>query len=717
MVRFYLLLSITFGVFSLAAQTLPSGFSRVEVGGAIDSPTAMAFAPDGRIFVTQQNGVVRVIKNNQLLATPFITITVGAGSERGLLGIAFDPDFATNNFVYLYYTTEVGGVHNRISRFTANGDVAASNSELVILELDPLSTATNHNGGAIAFGTDGKMYVAVGDNASGANAQNLDTYHGKFLRINKDGSVPAGNPYTTGSEQRKRVWAYGLRNPYTFSIHPASGRILVNDVGQNSVEEVNDATTAGRNFGWPTTEGNTTLPGFTSPVFSYSHTGPQPTGCAITGGTFFPSANTNYPSVYRGKFFFQDLCSNWIYYFDPAVAGGTSTQFALNIGAQSLALTAGPDGNLYYLGRNNSRLYKIVYTPPSTAPVINAQPQPLTINAGQQASFSVTAAGAPPLQYQWYKDGSTLPGKVESTLTITTATVADAGNYYVSVSNADGDVSSNTARLTVNIPGNDPPIATIVKPAAGDLYRAGGAIAFEGTGTDPQDGTLAETAFSWQINFHHDTHKHDQPALTGIRSGSFNVPNRGETSSNVWYRFILTVTDASGVTSKDSVDVHPATSKMTFATVPTGLQLLLDGQPITTPATITSVEGLLRDVDVAESQQVDGIDFIFTSWSMGGAKTQPITTPAEDATYTATFAVVTGVGEDEDNVDIYPNPASGWIYIQGEVNDVSVTNAIGRSVLLTPVISKNKTSVDVHHLSPGLYVLFYSGKTKKIIIK
>ena len=195
------------------AQVFPPDFGRVLVANGINNPTVMAFASDGRIFVAQQGGSLRVVKNNTLLATPFITLTVSATGERGLIGIALDPDFSTNNYLYLYYTVPGSPAHNRISRFTANGDVVQAGSELILLELDALSGATNHNGGAMHFGKDGKLYVAIGENANAANAQNLNTYHGKLLRINSDGSVPDGNPYTTGSEQRKRVWAHGLRNP------------------------------------------------------------------------------------------------------------------------------------------------------------------------------------------------------------------------------------------------------------------------------------------------------------------------------------------------------------------------------------------------------------------------------------------------------------------------------------------------------------------------
>ncbi len=270
-----------------AAQSLLPGFARVQVGSAISTPTVMAFAPDNRIFVAQQTGALRVIKNGTLLATPFLSLTVNSTGERGLIGLAFDPDFVMNQYVYVYYTMPAAGVNapfNRISRFTANGDVALAGSEQIILNLDPLSSATNHNGGALAFGADGKLYVAVGDNALGANAQNLNTYHGKLLRINKDGSPPSDNPFFTSgtTEQSKRVWSYGLRNPYTFSIQPGTGKIFVNDVGQNAVEEINDATTGGRNFGWPTAEGTSTNPNFTNPVYSYYNSSKLVTGLSKT---------------------------------------------------------------------------------------------------------------------------------------------------------------------------------------------------------------------------------------------------------------------------------------------------------------------------------------------------------------------------------------------------------------------------------------------------
>src|SRR4051812_26298072 len=176
------------------AATVPAAFSDETVATGLSSPTAMAFAPDGRLFVCQQGGQLRVIKNGSLLATPFLTVSVNSSGERGLLGIAFDPSFLSNHFVYVYYTATTPAVHNRISRFTANGDVAVSGSELMLMDLENLSSATNHNGGAMHFGPDGKLYIAVGENANRDNAQTLANRLGKVLRINTDGSIPSDNP-------------------------------------------------------------------------------------------------------------------------------------------------------------------------------------------------------------------------------------------------------------------------------------------------------------------------------------------------------------------------------------------------------------------------------------------------------------------------------------------------------------------------------------------
>src|SRR4051812_14823795 len=213
----------------LLASVSPPGFAAELVVSGLSNPTAMEFAPDGRVFVCQQGGALRVVKNGSLLATPFLSLTVDSAGERGLLGVAFDPNFVANRFIYVYYTVPAptgGSAHNRVSRFTAsavNPDVVTAGSEVPILDLGNLSGATNHNGGAIHFGPDGKLYVAVGENANRANAQTLANRLGKMLRINPDGTIPTDNPFfTTASGANRAIWALGLRNPFTFAFEPGT---------------------------------------------------------------------------------------------------------------------------------------------------------------------------------------------------------------------------------------------------------------------------------------------------------------------------------------------------------------------------------------------------------------------------------------------------------------------------------------------------------------
>jgi glucose/arabinose dehydrogenase len=347
----------------VSAATLPTNFSESQIANGLTNATAMAFAPDGRLFVCQQGGQLRVIKNGALLATPFVTLTVDSAGERGLLGVAFDPDFATNQFVYVYYTATTPATHNRVSRFTANGDVALGASEVAILDLNNLSGATNHNGGAIHFGPDGKLYIAVGENANSANSQTVGNLLGKILRINSDGTIPSDNPTTfpgiAGSPSgiNRAIWSVGLRNPYTFTFQPNSGRMFINDVGQSTWEEINDGI-AGSNYGWSLCEGACTPPNanFRDPLFQYGHGTSATTGCAITGGAFYNPTTVNFPSDYVGKYFYAEFCSGWIRRFDPAT--GTATAFATGI-ANPVDLIVTADGSLYYLARDAGAVFRV----------------------------------------------------------------------------------------------------------------------------------------------------------------------------------------------------------------------------------------------------------------------------------------------------------------------------------------------------------------------
>ena len=344
-----------------AAATLPNGFTETLVASGLSSPTAMEFAPDGRLFVAQQGGQLRVIKNGSLLATPFLTVTVNNTGERGLLGIAFDPGFVANHYVYVYYTATTPALHNRVSRFTANGDIAVAGSEVVILDLNNLGGAANHNGGGLHFGSDGKLYIAAGENASQANAQTLANLLGKMLRLNPDGTIPTDNPfYSTASGVNRAIWAMGLRNPFTFAVQPGTGRIFINDVGQTTWEEINEAV-AGANYGWPNCEGfcSPTNALYRDPIFRYGHGTGTSSGNAIAGGAFYNPATFQFPNTNAGVYFFADYVNGWIRRLDPA-NGNQVSVFATGIRAP-VDLKVGADGCLYYLARDSSAVYAISY--------------------------------------------------------------------------------------------------------------------------------------------------------------------------------------------------------------------------------------------------------------------------------------------------------------------------------------------------------------------
>lgn len=632
----------------LNAETLPDGFAEKQYGTGLINPTAMAFAPDPcpesgtpvhRLFVCQQAGTVNVYHDGVLQPTPFLTVVADTRGERGLDGICFDPNFATNHYVYVYYTINQPDTslptHNRLSRFTAdpaNPDVALAGSETPIMEMDDLAaTSYVHNGGGLHFGADGKLYVSVGENGQGTPSQSLATILGKMLRINPvpenpdgtnpDETFPTDNPfYSITSGKNRAIYILGLRNPFTFAIQPGTGRIFENDVGSDIWEEINEVA-AGANYGWPTYEGPVEPPpvGFANPIYAYMHFSGTPSGCAITGGDFYnpaplcPGDLANvFPDSYIGQYFFIDFCSNWIYTMDPDQIDPASpyqfhtiSLFASDIHGFPTYLIAGPNASLYYISREDGAVYQIYYSA-SQVPTIGTQPTDQLVGQGWPATFTIAASGAQPLHYQWQRGTTDISGAADSpTYTLLNPQVAtdNQATFRCVVTNANGSAVSTSARLTV-IP-QQPPIATITAPLPNSYYTNGDTISFAGSATDPQDGTLPPGALTWTILFEHHAlsspfhHTHPFFGPTSGIAGGTTTLNFGETDPDVWYHFILTATNSFGLSQTTSTDIfprHPLPQLANIsarALVQTGDQVMIGGFIITgTDAKMTLIRAI-----------------------------------------------------------------------------------------------------------------------------
>lgn len=341
----------------LLAATVPTpppapfvtpGFVQKVVADSLDRPTAMAITPDGRILVCEQDGRVRLIKRGRLLPIPFLAVPTIAVGEQGLLGIALDPEFATNRRMYVTFTVPAPARRQVVARCVAAGDVAKPGSLEVLFECDENHDSL-HVGGGLAVGTDGRLYLGTGDNEQEERSQSLRTTHGKVLRITRDGAIPPDNPFLANTLGAARaIWARGLRNAFGIAVEPGTGRVFVDDVGGARFEEVNEGR-AGANYGWPLIEGPAKDERFVAPLHAYDHQ----MGCAITRGTFYESRAHRYPDAWRGRYFFAEYCAGEIRWIDPANPA-RSHRFAATLAPGPVDLAVGAEGDLYYLIRGSA---------------------------------------------------------------------------------------------------------------------------------------------------------------------------------------------------------------------------------------------------------------------------------------------------------------------------------------------------------------------------
>ena len=620
-------------------------------------PTAIKFLPDGRLLLAELGGKILVLRPpfTSPDPTPFLQITniASGGVQSGIFDLELDPDFSNNHYFYVFYTTATPG-SDRLSRFTANSALTGTvpGSELVLYQ-DPQPAEVEHHGGAVTFGNDGMIYFTTGEHFQGAVSQDLSSPRGKIHRIAPDGTVPTDNPFYDGPGPHwDSVWAYGLRNPYRAYFDRPTGRLFVGDVGGNggtSWEEV-DLGVRGANYGWPDIEGPCSAP-CTTPLYSYIHS--DGNGSCVTSG--FVYHGTQFPSGMRGNYFFADYSGRWIKRMAFDSNGNFNGVFNFepltgnNSAGDIVYLIEGPDGALYYLDLGYadttgtygiSKLRRIRYLASNQAPVALASANKTSGPAPLAVTFSSAGSNDPegqPITYSWdFGDGSV------STAANPSHTFASPGQYVVRLTVSDGVNSSISTPLTIGV--GSPPTATIAAPADGATFRAGDVISYSGTGTDPDDGNLPASAYTWNIDFLHDSHVHPGTAISGVKSGTFVIPTSGhDFEGNTRYRITLTVTDSNGLTDTKSVIIWPQKVNLPFDTSPSGLTVYVDGVARTAPFVLDTLVGFNHTIE-ARDQTSGGNNYTFTSWSDGGAQSHTITVPNTAQSYTASYSLASAPG-------------------------------------------------------------------------
>jgi glucose/arabinose dehydrogenase len=372
------------------AGTPAAGFADVAAVTGLSAPTATAFLPDGRMIITEQGGTLKLFDGTT--TTPVVDIPVCAGGETGLLGIAVDPAFASNGYLYLYRTESAGdcgsatGRSNEVIRVTMGPGNTVALASLVVIKTGFRTDNGNHNGGCLRLGPDGKLYVAVGDTGLGDNqggpgsstnpyASDLNALEGKVLRLELDGSVPADNPFVGQIGKRPEIFASGFRNPWRFGFDPMSGRLWLGDVGDATVEEI-DIVTAGGAYGWPNCEGTLPTmceqPGDIPPIYTYQHNGGS---AAITGGAFALGGTL------AGEYFFGDSSLSTIWQASPTGTRDGITGAPVPVISDAdgpVDIVFGPDGALYYAAINVGQIRRVTSagfsTPPPTTTTTTTLP-------------------------------------------------------------------------------------------------------------------------------------------------------------------------------------------------------------------------------------------------------------------------------------------------------------------------------------------------------
>ncbi len=626
---------------------LPENFQSTPIiTRGLDLSTGFEIAPDGRIFITEQEGKVKIYKNRELLSEPFMDLNSFSKGENGLLGLEFDPNFEENGYLYLYYVDEER--EGNLIRVDATEDKFTGNPTHLFT---PEFKSNNiHQGGTIEFGPDGKLYLSLGDNENSENAQDLTNSRGAILRLNKDGSVPEDNPFVDEEDIRPEIWAYGLRNPFRFQFDSVAGTLWVGDVGHNDFEEIN-IIEKGKNYGWPICEGPCENPGMENPVYYYDHMeNGSFRGASVTmGPTYYGDM---FPDEYRGKHFFADYVRGYIEILDDDLNNEMFHSRAGTVVDMEIA----PDGSLYYMTIFPGGLFRVTFSTTEKIPVaVISSDKTATNDTSLEVQFTGSNSYDPDgdsLSYEWdFGDGTT------STEPNPAKTYNEKGEYDAVLIVNDGENYASSYPIDIRV--GEKPKINIENPPEGYTYKAGDEISYFISTRDGEGRELSPDSITTNIWLHHQKHVHPFIHKNKGNSGEFTIPTRGEPSAETWYRIEVDVVDEDGIENEMIRDIEPETVNININTEPKNLEIILDGSPKETPTDTGGVVNFERKIEAPEIQYMNRETYVFSKWADGGDRVREINTPDSDVSYTAIYSKAGNdsfTGEYYDNKNLEGDP-------------------------------------------------------------
>ncbi|MEA2386096.1 MAG: hypothetical protein QOJ22_270 [Thermoleophilaceae bacterium] len=641
------------------AATLPAGFEEVVLASQLDTPTAVDWAPDGRMFVTEKAGVLKVVTPAAApQATTVLDISdhVNGYGDRGLLGLAVARDFARTGHVYLVYTYEIDRLRQdgrktaRVTRVTVRPDNSVAGGERVILGREgsrPCRRLSNtrdcipadaptHTIGTVRAARDGTLWLGSGESTAYDisylnvfHAYRENTFAGKLIHVDRNGRGLRGHPFCPRDRDLTHVCtklhAKGFRNPFRFTLNGSMP--VVGDVGLADREEISFAAPGG-NYGWPCYEGTIHTPAFsqhprcrgwyalegtrrapTPPLHDY----PGNPGGVIPGPIF---SAAGWPAAYRGRLFFADYTRRFISVLD--LRSGAVTPFGDDV-AHTVALEQSPRGQLAYVDIATGEVREIAWSPQNRTPVAAAAASRRSGAVPLVVRFSAAASRDPegaPLSYEWsFGDGARAEGRdVEHVY-------SRAGNFVARLTVTD-PAGRRAVRLIGISPGNTPPSLTLARPTDGFLYTAGGRLSLSAHASDGEDGELPDRAITWEAGLIHRGHEHF--LLTGLRGATAGFRLPADHSADSYFTVTAKARDSGGIEVTRTVSMRPRTATVRIGSVPRGAPITFAGGAAVAPFTSTEAAGFETVVSAARSFARGGRRYRFTGWSDRRRRAHPV---------------------------------------------------------------------------------------------